>query len=347
MAAAATQSSTLRGESSVQNMQHRVLAGVSGRYLEQLTEFNDDVFQLAEDPQPQARRLRELQGKGKGNAFGKSSEKGSKRNAAFELEDGRILGLLGLTEEDEALLASGDDIILPAEATMDGQKVNVHGKSIGRPPNAGKQISRKLATLTGDKTVVGVRVVTSCNDQTTATEAQLQDYIFDDAVNLATQYKACSHNKLNIIKPADRSSSNTAVASNIVNGVLTVNINHCVDTYVNPPCAGDENIDCKDVIMRNEITSAINSAFGVSEPTDIADHFMCKYFAFACISLLTSFFNFRSNVMLNFFLSVTSISILFRLLTQRLHGRDRLCLHEFVDECVLRYVVQLRLFAAS
>ena len=328
MAAAAAQSSNVRGASSAKDSpaasakQHRVLAGATGRYLEQFTEFNDDVFELADDAEPQARRLRELQGKG--NAFGKSGEKGNKRNAAFEMADGSIMEMEGLTAEDEASLRSGEEIELPLEATMDGQKVNVHGKPIGRPPNAGKKTSRKLATLEGDKTVVGVRVVTSCNDQTSTSAADLQQHIFDDPVNLAKQYKACSHNKLNIIKPSNRSSSNTAIASDIVNGVMTVTVNQCATGSV-------------DVNMRNEITEAINSAFGVSAPTDIADHFMCKYFA--CISLLTSFFNFKSNSILNFFLSVTSISILFRLLAQRLHGRDCLCLHEFVDECVLRYLV--------
>ena len=94
MAAAATQSSTVRGASSAEDsatIQHRVLAGATGRYLEQINEFNEDVFELADDAEPQARRLRELQSKGKGNAFGKSGEKGNKRNAAFELADGSIL----------------------------------------------------------------------------------------------------------------------------------------------------------------------------------------------------------------------------------------------------------------
>ena len=272
LAAAAAQTSTAQSPPAVSaTIQHRVLAGATGRYLEQLTEYNDDAFQLADNPEPQARRLRERELQGKGNAFGKdkNDEKGSKKNAAFELPDGNILEVEGLTAEDEASLSSGDLIELPVEATMDGQKINVHGKPIGSPPNAGKKTSRKLATLTGDKTVVGVRVVTSCNDQTTANEAQLQDYIFDDAVNLAKQYKACSHDKLNIIKPSNRYSSNTAIASNIVNGVMTVNINQCATGSV-------------DVNMRNEITDAINSAFDVSSPTDIADHFMCEYFA--CIS---------------------------------------------------------------
>ena len=324
--AAAAQSSTLRGASSAEDSpaayakQHRNLAGATGRYLEQLTEFNDDVFVLSEDLEPQARRLREL--KGKSNKPQAVSQ-GKKKNAAFELENGLIMEIEGMAAEDEDVFDSGEMVELPLDATMDGEKINVKGKHLAK---SGKETSRrKLATLEGDKTVVGVRVVTSCGQSTTSSEADLQQHIFDDAVNLAKQYKACSHNKLNIIKPSDRTSGNTAIASDIVNGVMTVTINQCTTA------------ESDDVNMRNQITEAINSAFGVSAPTDIADHFMCKYFA--CISSLTSFFNFRSNVIPNFFLSVTSISTLFRLFAQRLHGRDRLCLHEFVDECVLRYLV--------
>ena len=275
---AAAQSSNVRGAISTEDspaasstMQHRLLAGATGRYLVQLTEYNEDAFQLADDAEARVdRRLRELQGNSAGR--GRSGETGPKKNAAFELPNGEILQLEGLAPGDEDLLASGDDIVLPVEATMDGQKVNVHGKPIGRPPNAGKKQGRRLATLVGDKTVVGVRVVTSCNDSTTSSAANLQQYIFDDAVNLAKQYKACSHGKLNIIKPPNRPSGNTAVVSDIVNGIVTVNINRCVTA------------DADDGVMRNEITNAINSAFGVSAPTDIADHFMCKYFTF--ISLI-------------------------------------------------------------
>jgi hypothetical protein len=263
---AAAQSSNVRGATSAEDspaaMQHRVLQGASGRYLQQLTEYNEDAFQLADDADARVdRRLRELRGNNAGR--GPSGQTGPKQNAAFELPNGEIIEIVGMDPDDEAELASGDEVILPAEATMEGShKVNVHGKRVGKPPNAGNRQGRKLATLTGDKTVVGVRVVTSCNDSTTSNAADLQQYIFDDAVNLAKQYKACSHDKLNIIKPANRASGNTAVASDIVNGIVTVNINRCVTA------------DADDGVMRNEITSAINTAFGVSAPTQIADHFM-------------------------------------------------------------------------
>ena len=274
IAALATSTATAKSTSSVRGVahedssaaHHRVLSGVTGKYLEQLIEYSDDSFGLADNPNGVVdRRLRELQGNS-GNSNrggnGRGNGNGPQKQGAFELPNGVILEFEGLTAEDEASLSPGDDIILPAEATMSGTKINVHGRPIGRPPNAGNRQGRKLATLTGDKTVVGVRVVTSCNDQTTSSEADLTSYIFDDAVNLSKQYKACSHDQLNFIKPSDAVSSNTALASNIVDGVLTVNINRCA--------TAEED----DSVMRNEITEAINSAFGVSSPTEIADHFM-------------------------------------------------------------------------
>ena len=267
LAAAAQQSSSsVRGAAPEDaaavsaNKQHRVLAGTTGRYLTQRIEYSEDAFQLGDtEPAGVDRRLRELQGNS-GNR-GPPSETGPKEKHAFELPNGEILEVEGLTKEDEASLSSGDEIILPAESTMSGSKINVHGKPVGKPQfqsdtKAGDRQGRKLATLTGDKTVVGVKVVTSCNEAYGRSEADLASNIFDDTVNLKTQYKACSHNKLNIIKPADRS----AGGSSLANGVLTVTVNSCA-------VAGDS-------VLRNEVTAAINSAFGVQNPTEIADHFM-------------------------------------------------------------------------
>ena len=239
--------------------QHRALAGVTGKYLQQILEFSEDVFQIAGEPDVD-RRLRELQGNSNSNSGGKKSagETGPKKKAAFELHDGTILQMEGLTLEDEESLLSGEEITLPVEANMDGQKINVNGKPVGRGSGLGfKKQGRKLATLTGDKTVVGVRVVTACGDTYGSTAAALRSHIFEDAVNLANQYKACSHDQLNIIKAADRTSTNTAV-SNIVGGIVTVTINQC-------------SVSGSDGVMTNEITTAINAAFGVSKPQDIAD----------------------------------------------------------------------------
>ena len=238
--------------------QHRALAGVKGKYLEQILEYAEDGFTIAGEPGVD-RRLRELQGNSaNSNSGGKKLETGPKKKAAFELHDGTILQMEGLTLEDEESLLSGEEITLPVEANMDGQKINVNGKPVGRGSGLGfKKQGRKLATLTGDKTVVGVRVVTACGDTYGSTAAALRSHIFEDAVNLANQYKACSHDQLNIIKAADRTSTNTAV-SNIVGGIVTVTINQC-------------SVSGSDGVMTNEITTAINAAFGVSKPQDIAD----------------------------------------------------------------------------
>ena len=247
--------------------QHRALAGVKGKYLEQILEYAEDGFTIAGEPGVD-RRLRELQGNSANSngSGGKKLETGPKKMAAFETADGMIYVVEGLTLEDEESLFSGEEITLPEEATMDGQRINVNGKSVGRGSGLGfKKQGRKLATLTGDKTVVGVRVVTACGDTYGSTDAALRSHIFEDAVNLANQYKACSHDQLNIIKAADRTSTNTAV-SNIVGGIVTVTINQCsvseCGANLDSPCNGQ---------MTNQITAAINAAFGVSKPQDIAD----------------------------------------------------------------------------
>jgi hypothetical protein len=317
------------------NTQHRALGGVTGTYLVQLTEYEGtDAFALAENPEPDVRRLRELQGNSGGNGKG-NPQGGPHKNAAFEAEDGQIFELTDLAEGDDDL-PSGIQVTLPVTASANAQgKISLHGAKIEKGPNANasdtarEKTGRRLATVTGDKTVVGVRVVTSCGESTTSSASALQQYIFDDAVNLATQYKACSHDKLNIIKPPNRSSSNTAVASNIENGIVTVNINRCVT-------------GADDSVMRNEITSAINTAFGVSAPTQIADHFMCKYTT-PNIHVLSYCQNFFLPLFLIFYTHYLSLSSpffvvfnIFRLLTQQHLWGDCVCLHELVDECLQR-----------
>ena len=120
------------------------------------------------------------------------------------------------------------------------------------------------------------------------------------------------------------------MASDIVNGIVTVNINQCVT-----------GTNSDDTTMRNEITQAINSAFGVSGPTQIADHFMCKYTTppYTCY-LIVKFF---SSSFLNFYTHYLSLSSpffvvfnLFRLLTPQHLWGDCVCLHELVDECLQR-----------
>ena len=112
---------------------------------------------------------------------------------------------------------------------------------------------RNLAVVTGDKTVLVVRVIAT-DDSTTANMAQLSDSVFGtdgDTVNLKSQYSDCSREQLNFI-PVER--------SGITNGVTTVNV--------------DVSTSEGDRIMNNAITSAINTKFGVSHPTELTNHIM-------------------------------------------------------------------------
>ena len=153
-----------------------------------------DAFTLAENPEPDVRRLRELQGNSGGNGKG-NPQGGPHKNAAFEAEDGQIFELTDLAEGDDDL-PSGIQVTLPVTASANAQgKISLHGAKIEKGPNANanskafENTSRRLATVTGDKTVVGVRVVTSCGESTTtdqnAPEAESKEVM--EAVMIASK----------------------------------------------------------------------------------------------------------------------------------------------------------------
>jgi hypothetical protein len=120
---------------------------------------------------------------------------------------------------------------------------------------------RDLAVVAGDRTILVVRVIAD-DKSTTASEADLASYVFDDSVNVATQYKACSHGKLNFKKASNRAltGNNGGGDTGISNGVTTVRVRMSTNR-------GDS-------AMRNAITSALNQNFGRSSPTQLADHVM-------------------------------------------------------------------------
>jgi hypothetical protein len=117
---------------------------------------------------------------------------------------------------------------------------------------------RRLAIYEGDKSVLAVRVIAS-DGQTSSSEATISDSVFGtsgDPVNLASQYGACSHGKLNIVKPPNQSSGGLSINE----GVVTVTLPTTSTTT-------------GDVTMRNAISSALETAFGVPA-YQIADHLM-------------------------------------------------------------------------
>jgi hypothetical protein len=121
---------------------------------------------------------------------------------------------------------------------------------------------RNLATANGKKTILVVRVIAN-NRATTASESALARDVFDDSVNVATQYKACSYGKLNFVKAnnrAIRGANKGRGETSIRNGVTTVRVNMSTGKG--------------DGAMVNAITAALKQNFGVSSPARLANHVM-------------------------------------------------------------------------
>ena len=111
----------------------------------------------------------------------------------------------------------------------------------------------------GDRSVLVVRVVLA-DGEPTNDEQTLGESVFGidggSDINMASQFNACSHGKLAIVKapPVEGSSSS------IVNGVTTVSVNVAVADHHGK--------------IRNAVTAELNSQFGVDSPTELADHVM-------------------------------------------------------------------------
>jgi hypothetical protein len=121
---------------------------------------------------------------------------------------------------------------------------------------------RHLAKVNGNRKILVIRVI--ANDKsTTAGESALASDVFDDSVNVAKQYKACSHGKLDFVKADDRAIRHNKKdhgETGISNGVTTVRVNMSTGKG--------------DWAMANAITAALKQNFGVSSPAKLADHVM-------------------------------------------------------------------------
>jgi hypothetical protein len=121
---------------------------------------------------------------------------------------------------------------------------------------------RNLAKVNGKRKILVVRVIAN-NRATTAGESALARDVFDDSVNVATQYKACSQGKLNFVKAnnrAIRGANKGRGETSIRNGVTTVRVNMSTGKG--------------DGAMVNAITAALKQNFGVSSPARLANHVM-------------------------------------------------------------------------
>lgn len=292
-AASSSSSSVLRGSrnSSSNNnnandfhQEHRVLEeGIDGTFLVKVIEYPDEA-------------RRNLQG----NSDNMNPNKSQEIAYSIQTSDGLIYDIEDGSENWEVGLVSGaDSIAIPAGATMlpngkikmNGLKPNkvdspgqgkglFGGRNLREQPTPEQQANldklnggrRDLAVVTGTKTVYAVRIVHDGTSDTSAltalepsyTLATLSDDVFGtraggtDLVNLASQYFACSHGKLDINPIGPRTSGNSKV-TNIANGVVEVTVSSACTSQ----CDGT---------LRNEVTNALNSAFGSA--SSVANHAM-------------------------------------------------------------------------
>ena len=128
----------------------------------------------------------------------------------------------------------------------------------------GPSRKRRLSTFTGGKTVLAVRVKTRDGVHSTSLN-RFSDHVFGtngEAVTMVSQYKACSHNKLNFGPTGNRSGKNI----NIANGVVEVEIDLRTGAKSND-CAPRQE-------LTNAITAKLNDEFNVNSPSQLADHVM-------------------------------------------------------------------------
>lgn len=124
-------------------------------------------------------------------------------------------------------------------------------------------LTRKLDTLVADKangskSILVVKVIMNDGEPTT-TEDVLRKSVFANGpgeVSLSSQYSACSHGKLNFVKATDASGIDTRIEE----GVVSVKI--------------DLSIVSPHGMIRNYVTEELNRQFGISSPSQLADHVM-------------------------------------------------------------------------
>jgi hypothetical protein len=123
-------------------------------------------------------------------------------------------------------LFSGETLLdIPLNTTVDRATETLQ---MDDPPkllfsdDSGRRL-RSLARVTGDKTILAVRIMAS-NSGLSINEQSLSDSIFGgngDEVNLRSQYRKCSHDKLRFSPREDRN----GLTANIRNGVVTIAVN--------------------------------------------------------------------------------------------------------------------------
>jgi len=116
---------------------------------------------------------------------------------------------------------------------------------------------RQLARTTGDKSVLAVRIIAE-NSQFSKNEEELAASVFggpNDFINLKSQYSACSHGKLNMVKRPDLD----GLTTNVRNGVVTIRVSLPIEVGHST--------------MVNAVSQELSREFGLTMD-GIADHVM-------------------------------------------------------------------------
>ncbi|KAL3929679.1 MAG: hypothetical protein SGBAC_012109 [Bacillariaceae sp.] len=148
-----------------------------------------------------------------------------------------------MVNEDLGTLEWKDDLVVAPDLVQ----VEDHGRRRRR---------RRLAQVTGTKTVLSVRV-TATDQSNTFDEPTLRNEVFGAGnTNLKTQFEKCSFGQLLFVPTSDRKGQ----TASIVGGVVTIAVEHSTTE-------GDS-------VLRNAVTTKLKQEFGVSSPSELADHVM-------------------------------------------------------------------------
>ena len=208
----------------------------------------------------------------------------------IQLADGTRYTVNNTPEGWDKQLKSGHDLVhIPASAVIDSNgSIDMHGEEIDvlggvfdnrnlrdLTPEQHRNIEvfqRNLANLqpgqasVGTRTVLAVRVLLTDIRYNAADQTGLSNDVFGNGVdvyNLKTQLAACSNNQLIINKAPDR-----AMKVNSNDGTTAIS-NGVVDIKVPLTQAQLGTQDALNFVMQK-----LNSAFGVTDPSMLADHIM-------------------------------------------------------------------------
>ena len=148
---------------------------------------------------------------------------------------------------------NGSKLEVSTRATVSFTRIPEVDATTDRPVDGTRPRKSRRLDTTGSKSVLVVRIKSSVDGaETTPSVAQLKDDVFNDEVCLATQYKRCSHNKLNFVP---------ATGKDVNGGVVTITIDSAVKGQ-------DE------TAVRNAAMSKAAEHFGIFNLQDEFEHVM-------------------------------------------------------------------------